>query len=144
MAKQSQAPSATTDKKASKFAPPTPTQVANEFRADLLKIMPGYTWVIRRSNSIDRIKAEGSQSSGSNRLSTLVVVRMERDGGVVYEAKSAGFGGWAQFLHTNTDRTLASALRGLQAHYERVAANYRSHAEALQKGRVGANAGSPS
>lgn len=116
--------------------PKATNQAANEFRKELLKIMPGYSWVVHKAHSAARIEATGSQSSGSNRLSTLSVTRHENGDKVTYEAKSAGYGLRAKWLHKHTDKTLARALRGLQSHYEAVAATHRSHAEALQRGRV--------
>ena len=108
---------------------------ANEFRAELVKIMPGYSWVVHQSAVKNRLVATGTQSSGFNRLSTLSVTRTERDGAVSYESKSAGNGCRAKWLHTNTDGTLARSLRGLQDHYEAIANIYRSHAIALKSGR---------
>ena len=112
---------------------------SKEFRAELAKIMPGYEWTVHRpvSKTSTTLVATGTQHSGSNRLSTLEVERRERDdGSVTYTARSAGYGLRARWLHTNTDGTLARALRGLQEHYERTAATYRSHAAALQTGRA--------
>lgn len=112
----------------------------NDFRKELVKIMPGYSWTVHRPmhGVVGFLEATGIQSSGFNRLSTLYVSRRERDKSVEYEAKSAGFGTRAPWLHTNVDGTLARALRGLQQHYENKAATYRSHASALQTGRTGA------
>ncbi|KQU96821.1 hypothetical protein ASD00_18420 [Ensifer sp. Root31] len=108
----------------------------NEFRAELVKIMPGYSWTVHKTpKGMSHLKATGTQSSGFNRLSTLSVIRRERDGQVSYEAKSAGYGLRAKWLHTNTDASLARALRGLQDHYEYTANTYRSHASALKVGR---------
>lgn len=112
---------------------------ANEFRAELLKIMPGYTWTVHRSTNDTILKATGIQSSGFNRLSTLQVKRLSvGEMEPIYEAKSAGHGTRATWLHTNTDGTLARALRGLQDHYEQVSNTYRSHASALKNGRISA------
>ena len=108
---------------------------ANEFRKELVKIMPGYKWTIHTKAS-GYLSATGTQSSGFNRLSTLSVSRREQDGKIRYEAKSAGFGLRARWLHTNEDGTLARALRGLQDHYEAMANTYCSHAEYLKAGRV--------
>ena len=109
-----------------------------KFREDLLKIMPGYQWTVRRPTNKDGsyLEATGIQSSGFNRLSTLSVIRTDRAGMVVYEAKSAGFGTRAKWLHRNSDGTLARALRGLQDHYEAVSNTYRAHAAALKTGRI--------
>lgn len=109
---------------------------SKEFREELLKIMPGYSWTVHQSRSDSRLEATGTQSSGSNRLSTLSVVRTQQENGsATYEAKSAGYGLRSKWLHANRDGTLARALRGLQNHYEYTANTHRSHAEALQRGR---------
>lgn len=112
---------------------------ANEFRKELVKIMPGYDWTVHQKKTDGCLSATGTQSSGFNRLSTLGVTRRERDGNVRYEAKSAGYGLRAPWLHTNEDRTLARALRGLQDHFEATAATYRNHAERLKAGRQAAD-----
>ncbi len=120
---------------------------SNEFRIELAKIMPGYAWTVHSNRTNKQMRerfldhpavltATGIQSSGSNRLSTLEVTRREDNGHVTYTAKSSGYGTRARWLHENTDGTLARALRGLQDHYEGHAATYRSHAMALQSGRV--------
>ena len=118
---------------------------SNEFRAELVKIMPGYSWTVHRDpawlrkacelESRSVLTATGTQSSGSNRLSTLEVSRRDDGGSVAYTAKSSGYGTRARWLHEHTDGTLARALRGLQDHYRAVAATHRSHAEALEHGR---------
>ncbi len=108
---------------------------ANEFRAELVKIMPGYKWTVHQTKAAGFLSATGIQSSGFNRLSTLSVERRERDAAVSYEAKSAGYGLRAKWLHKNTDGTLARALRGLQDHYQAMAGTYQSHANALNAGR---------
>lgn len=107
-----------------------------EFRAELVKIMPGYSWTVHKSSSEAHLRATGIQSAGFNRLSTLCVTRTVRDGVAKYEAKSAGYGLRARWLHTTTDGTLARALRGLQDHYEHMAATYSGHARALQSART--------
>ena len=109
-----------------------------EFRAELTKIMPGYSWTVHKSPSDALMKATGTQSSGFNRLSTLVVERRDNYAGKGfpwYTVMSAGFGLRAPFLGENHDRTLARALRGLQDFYKAKAAVYASHARALQSGR---------
>lgn len=108
---------------------------ANEFRKELVKIMPGYEWTVHQTKAAGFLSATGTQTSGFNRLSTLSVSRRERDGMIRYEAKSAGFGLRAKWLHTAEDGTLARTLRGLQDHYEATANTYRSHAECLKAGR---------
>lgn len=119
---------------------------SNDFRAELMKIMPGYSWTVHKSlksrlpaeirNDLpDVLTATGTQSSGSNRLSTLEVTRRADGGQVTYTAKSAGYGTKARWLHKSTCGTLARALRGLQDHYEAMSRTYRSHASALELGR---------
>ena len=109
----------------------------NEFRKDLIKIMPGYKWTVHRKSFSDSnyLSATGIQSSGFNRLSTLQVVRRERNGSIEYEVKSSGFGKNTRCLSDYTDVTLARALRGLQDYYERMAARYNRHVWDLKHGR---------
>lgn len=107
----------------------------NEFRKELVKIMPGYNWTVHQSRDPGYLSATGTQSSGFNRLSTLRVTRREQEGNVRYEARSAGFGLRAEWLHWAEDRSLARALRGLQDYYEHMANTYRAHAEHLKVGR---------
>ncbi len=112
---------------------------SNGFRKELVRIMPGYTWTIHRSvdfvSDSSHLSATGIQSSGFNRLSTLKVIRRDRDGQVEYEVKSAGFGKNAPWLAERTNGTLARALRALQDHYETMAMNYSGHASALKFAR---------
>ena len=115
----------------------------NDFRKELVRIMPGYKWTVQRENraisgitGISSLVATGIQSSGFNRLSTLSVSRREKDGIVEYEARSAGFGTKSPWMHIHKDGTLARALRGLQDHYEATANTYRGLAAALQRGRT--------
>lgn len=111
---------------------------AKDFRAELVKIMPGYSWTVQKATGTCILKAIGTQSSGFNRLSTLLVERRDNyaaSGVPRYEVKSAGFGRRAPVLASYADKTLARALRGLQQHYERTAGTYAGHARALQKGR---------
>ena len=124
---------------------------SNEFRAELVKIMPGYSWTVHQQGRTSKwlrekhpdtpivLTATGTQSSGSNRLSTLEVIRREESGRVTYTAKSSGYGTRARWLHENQDGTLARALRGLQDHYEAMASTYYSHAGALKAGRTAVN-----
>lgn len=111
------------------------------FRAELVKLMPGYNWTVHKtSNEEFRLFATGTQSSGSNRLSTVQVDRyaIPSCNGVIavtYKVKSAGYGRRAPWLHETVDGTLARAFRSLQQHYERQAQIYGSHASDLQVGR---------
>lgn len=113
---------------------------AKKFREELNKIMPGYKWTVHKNRlpkdwPLEYLIATGTQSSGFNRLSTLSVDLRVRDGKKVYQVKSAGYGLRANWLATNSDETLARALRGLQNHYKHKADNYRCHEQALEKGR---------
>lgn len=105
------------------------------FRAELLKIMPGYQWTVHHLSVAGRLMATGTRSSGRNRLSTLRVIRKDEDGKVFYEVMSAGYGRRAEWLRSFTDETLSGALRGLQSLYVREAATFIGHAKALQSGR---------
>lgn len=108
-----------------------------DFRAELVKIMPGYKWVVNRTYSSEQFMiATGTQSSGSNRLSTLEVVRRVDGKAIQYEARSAGYGRRAPWLHCAVDSTLARALRNLQDHYEAMARSYSGHVGDLQRGRT--------
>ncbi len=115
------------------------TFTAKDFRAELVRIMPGYSWTVHKYSDARVLNATGTQSSGFNRLSTVLVNRRDNYAGKGfpwYEVKSAGFGLRAPFLGTFADRTLARALRGLQQHYESMAATYGGHARALQNART--------
>ncbi|MDF5944550.1 hypothetical protein P4198_25090 [Pseudomonas aeruginosa] len=112
----------------------------SQFRAELVKIMPGYNWTVHASRSSEKLLvATGIQSSGSNRLSTLRVERRDDyagSGKPRYEVSSAGYGTRSPWLHTAQDKTLARALRSLQEHYEGNARKYSIHASDLQRGRI--------
>lgn len=111
---------------------------ADDFRAELVKIMPGYQWTVHRAGKgAVKMFATGTQSSGFNRLSTLRVERSVVRDRPWYSAKSAGHGTRSPWVHENGDVTLARALRGLQEHYERMANTYRGHAASLKAGRAG-------
>lgn len=110
-----------------------------EFRAELMDIMPGYSWTVHKTPDTRVLNATGTQSSGFNRLSTLLVERRDNyaaKGFPWYEVKSAGFGLRAPFLGTYRAKTLAQALRGIQQYYEQTAATYAAHARALQNARL--------
>lgn len=109
---------------------------STEFRKELLKIMPGYNWTVHHNKALLYIGATGIKTSGFNRLSTLSVVRRERNGIADYAVKSSGFGRRAPFLVELRAGTLARALRNLQKHYESCATMYANHAKALQTART--------
>ena len=109
---------------------------STDFRKELVKIMPGYDWTVHKSGHPEiYLEATGIQTSGFNRLSTLRVVRREKDGVARYEVMSSGFSKRAPWLSTAQDGTLARALRSLQNHYENVGRNYLGHARDLQSAR---------
>lgn len=107
------------------------------FRASLVKIMPGYNWTVHRvAKGAKKLTATGAQSSGFNRCSTLEVTWERKSQCDWYVARSSGFGLRAPWLGEVGDVTLARALRGLQDHYQRKAANYDAHMRALKNARV--------
>lgn len=109
-----------------------------DFRKELMKIMPGYSWTVHKQSkySTNHLYATGIQSSGFNRLSTLMVTRAEQnDGRVWYEVKSAPHGTKTPWAHETGDLTLARALRNLQKHYEQQSAHFRALADSLENGR---------
>ena len=108
----------------------------DDFRKELVKIMPGYKWTVHRaSKDAVRLVATGIQSSGFNRLSTLEVERTTQRDTPWYRVKSAGFGTRAKWAGEVGDRTLARALRDLQEHYTRQSNHYAGLARSLQAGR---------
>jgi hypothetical protein len=110
---------------------------STKFREELKKIMPGYKWTVHRGQIYSNayLEATGIQTAGSTRLSTLHVIRVEKNEVVTYMAQSSGFGKRARWLGKSEGGTLARALRRLQKHYETEASNYSSHASCLQAGR---------
>ena len=109
---------------------------SQEFRKELVKLMPGYKWTVHQPSNPQMLSATGIKSSGFNRLATLRVSRTEKTFGAWYEVKSAGYGTKSPWAGTNSSRTLARALRGLQEHYEMKANTYRGLASQLQSGRT--------
>ena len=71
-----------------------------EFRKELIKIMPGYKWTVHRPHTLIKrfLSATGIKTSGFNRVSTLNIIRREKDDYAEYEIKSAGFGKNASWL----------------------------------------------
>ncbi|MEI4489566.1 hypothetical protein WAF00_02790 [Mameliella alba] len=98
--------------------------------------MPGYRWTVHKSSNPERLAATGIQSSGFNRLSTLQVNRTEKGGAPWYSVRSAPHGAKSLFAAEIGGLTLARALRDLQTHYQRKAANYRALASRLEEGRA--------
>lgn len=130
---------ANTDKTGGQVHPimPSAGKLVAKFREELVKIMPGYDWSVHKPpfKDVTYLAATGIQTSGFNRLSTLDVVRRDKNGNVEYVVKSSGFGKRSPWLSTATGGTLARALRSLQNHYENVGRDYLGHAHDLERGR---------
>jgi len=110
------------------------------FRKEIVKIMPGYKWTVKKPSSSDvgYLEAVGTKSSGKVRISTLLIIRNERDGWgtrVNYTVKSSGYGLSSLWIATKTELTLARALRDLQNHYEYMAREYSAAADHLKAAR---------
>ena len=108
----------------------------NQFRNELIKVMPGYKWTVHRQTfSFNFLKATGIKSKGFNRISTLQVTRSDTNDDIVYKAKSAGFSKNAKWMAEHSGSTLKQALRNLQSHYEHMAQLYRKLENDLQSAR---------
>ena len=114
-----------------------------EFREELQKIMPGYKWTVHNTHDPKLyLRATGIQSKGMNRTSTLQTERRELNDVVEYIVKIAGYGArpdWVSTfcaVSTNTGKTLARALRGLQDRCETMARKYGNAATILQSARL--------
>jgi len=117
---------------------PSKTEQREAFRKELMKVMPGLKWTVHKNpyKDCEFIQASAFHSSGSNRLFTIAVTRRQKKNGiVVYEAMSSGYGTRAKWLHTSQGLTAARALRNLQTHYQREAAQYRSQTAYLEEAR---------
>lgn len=109
---------------------------STEFRKQVVKIMPGYSWTVHRADEPDKyISATGIQSSGFNRLSTVKVQRWEKDGVADYKVSYAGNGANAQWLAEMKGATLARAFRHMQEYFEAMARTYTGAANDLQGAR---------
>lgn len=107
-----------------------------EFRKELLKVMPGYNWTVHKTSNPEGYQsATGIQSSGFNRLCTLMVIRTEKAGFVWYEAKSAGNGTNGSWDHVGGGATLARALREVQDLYKWKAGYNAAVAARMETGR---------
>uniref|UniRef100_A0A6M3KXF0 Uncharacterized protein n=1 Tax=viral metagenome TaxID=1070528 RepID=A0A6M3KXF0_9ZZZZ len=115
-----------------------------QFRKELIKIMPGYKWTVHRPTvyglDLDKkptcLTATGIQVAGLNRMSTVEVTAQEKNGRVVYNSKSSGFGRNAPWLSSHEGTTLAQSFRRLQEHYEIKGNNYLRHAADLEGARA--------
>ena len=116
----------------------------NEFRAELVKIMPGYKWTVKTPSRFPtdtgpgyaHMTATGIQSAGFNRMSTLEVVRrVDKDQTVEYTASVAGYGTWGPWVECVKENTLARALRQLQERCEAMRSVYVACVNALEGAR---------
>lgn len=112
------------------------------FRDELNRLMPGYKWTVKQQRGTGWLDAEGTQSSGFNRTSTLRVERIEYAGKVASDAKTVrygvyihGFGKKAPCFANHSGETLAQALRNLQDVLEQQARDYTSFAKTIQSAR---------
>lgn len=108
-----------------------------EFRKELTKVMPGFSWTVEKSWMEGIQKAEGKQTAGMNRLCTLSVLkRTNHDTGKSeYEVKDSGFGLRSPWGRSFTSHSLKSALRILQNYHEHSARHHSGQASYLQFGR---------
>lgn len=108
-----------------------------DFRDEVRKLLPGYRWVIRRRSSLAvHLEAVGAMSSGSNRLSTLTITRLDATDGPIYSAASSrGRVNARDEFRATRYRTLPQAVRALQSHYEYMAQHYAALADHIATGR---------
>jgi hypothetical protein len=109
-----------------------------EFRQELVKVMPGFSWTVEKSYMEGIKKAEGKQTAGMNRLCTLSVLkRTNHDTGKSeYEVKDSGFGLRSPWGRSFNSHSLKSALRLLQNYHESSARHHSGQASYLQAGRI--------
>jgi hypothetical protein len=109
---------------------------SNDFRKDLQKEMPGYKWTVRRPRSDWFLMALGIQTSGYNRMSTLLVERRALSGDAAeYTVRYSGFGAKAPWIGQATEVTLVRALRELQQRFEWERNKYHAAAVTLADAR---------
>ena len=115
----------------------TTSMNTTEFRKELVKIMPGFSWTVQRPDKMimGYLCAIGIKTSGFNRLCTLKVQRRENDGEVRYEVWFSGYGKNSPWLGSMKDTTLAQALRGLQNSLEHRAQLFSGAASYMRDGR---------
>lgn len=112
------------------------------FRDELNRLMPGYKWTVKQQRGTGWMDAEGTQSRGFIRTSTLRVKRIEYAGKtkgnaktVRYDVYISGVGKKAPCFEKNSGETLAQALRNLQDVLELQARDYTSFAKTIQAAR---------
>ena len=115
---------------------------ANEFRQELVQVMPGYRWTVHEATPAGIKRATGTTVVVSSNgivlfTPTLEVERRENyaaSGRPLYSVRFA-LRADAPFLAASESGTLPEALRGLLDHYQKTAATYQAHAQALDSGR---------
>ena len=116
-----------------------------EFRQEIVKIMPGYNWAVKKPYRLKtetapgfaHMEAVGTQSRGFNRMSTLQIKRRVGDNGdIEYEANVAGYGTRGPWTGTRKGKTLARTLRGLQEYCEAKLAEYAACVNAMEGARA--------
>lgn len=117
----------------------------NEFRNEVTKIMPGYTWTVKKpyrfknetATGFAYMEATGIQIAGFNRMSTLKVERrVDDDGSIVYKGYISGYGKGTPPAMWAKAGTLARALRRLQDQCDAQRVEYATCVGALEKGRL--------
>lgn len=110
------------------------------FREELKRRMPGLAWTVANAKPTarqdnDHFNAEGSQSSGSNRLITVAVMRSPA--GRFTAAAWLGMPKGHHFVaETGGEKTLARALRELQEHCAHTGRQYAAVASYMQDART--------
>ena len=100
---------------------------ANDFRNELKWVLPGYKWTVSRNRwNGQRLVVTGKQSSGLNRISTLVIERQDGGERSLYSAKIWGYGLAAPSIAEASDCSLRRALRALQDYCNKRAAEFNS------------------
>lgn len=115
---------------------------ANEFRQELVQVMPGYRWTVHEATPAGIKRATGTTVVVSSNgivlfTPTLEVERRENYAASVRPLYSVRFAlrADAPFLSEFRAATFTEALQGLQDQYQKTADTYQAHAQALASGR---------
>jgi len=92
---------------------PTLHQQKLDFKKELSARLPAYKCAVSSRSTPDLLEAECIVSRGKNRISTLRVRKLTRDGGV-YEVLFYGFGTKAPLKYKSVDSCLDGAASQLQ------------------------------
>ena len=116
----------------------------DDFRKELLAVLPGHKWTVHKPPMpwMDKpedkhriMEATGIVSAGFNRMSTICVHRSVKGGITWYTVKSWGYGTHGRLLGEQGNKTLKSALRDLQDHFDYRAREYRGAALDIEHSR---------